>query len=95
MVDSSVEELFTEEWVAKVRERIRHVDQVIFLCGRYSNLARGMALEYAITQEEGKPYFMLQGRENKAMRKPRLALETDKVYAWTPENLKVLIAGKR
>lgn len=95
MTDCSVEELFTEEWVSKVRERIRRVDQVIFICGGYTNLARGMALEYALTREEGKPYFLLQGRENKAMSRPRLALSSDNVYAWTGDNLKSLIAGKR
>lgn len=95
MIDSSVEDLFTAEWVAKIRKRIRHVDQVIFICARNTNLARGVALEYALTREEGKPYFLLQGRENKAMRKPSMALASDKVYAWTSDNLRALIAGKR
>lgn len=95
MVDSSVEELFTESWKERIRQRIKYVDQVIFLCGKYTNLASGVALEFAITQQEGKPYFLLQGRENKAMRKPSFASETDKVYAWTWENVKSLIAGTR
>lgn len=95
MTSCSVEELLTDAWQKKIRERIRQVDQVIFLCGKFTNGARGVDLEYTIAQEEGKPYFLLQGRKDKACRTPRRAKESDKVYAWTWDNLKSLVGGAR
>lgn len=91
----SVEELLTRDWTTKIRERIKQVDLVIFLCGEYTNSAKGVGVEFGITKEEAKPYVFLQGRMNKAMRKPRRAADTDKVYAWTLDNLKVLVGGAR
>lgn len=95
MTDCSVEELLTEDWTAKIRERIKKVDQVIFLCGEYTNSSKGVGVEFGITKEQAKPYIFLQGRMNKAVRKPRRAADTDKVYAWTLDNLKVLVGGAR
>ncbi len=95
ITDSSVEELLTDAWKQKIRERIRKVDQVIFICGKFTNGARGVDLEYTIAQEEGKPHFLLQGHTDKAWMKPGRANESDKVYAWTWDNLKLLVAGAR
>jgi hypothetical protein len=95
MTDSSVKELFTDDWQKEIRSRIQKVDQVIFICGKFTNSARGVNLEYTIAQEEGKPYFLLQGRTDKAWRTPRLVNESDKVYAWTWDNLKLLVGGAR
>lgn len=94
-IDCSVEELLTDAWTLQVRERIKQADQVIFLCGEYTHLAKGVSVEYTIAREEKKPYFMLQGRENKATRKPRQADKSDKVYAWTSGNIKMLMSGAR
>jgi hypothetical protein len=95
MTISSKEQLLTDPWTRKIRDRIRQVDQVIFLCGEHTHTAKGVGVEFAITREEGKPYFLLQGRTNKASRKPRRAKDSDKMYAWTWDNLKVLIGGAR
>jgi hypothetical protein len=95
MTDWSVEELLTDAWTLKIRERIKKVDQVVFLCGEHTNIAKGVGVEFAITKEEGKPYFLLQGRMNKATRKPSRAEQSDKVYAWTIDNLNVLVGGAR
>lgn len=41
------------------------------------------------------PYFLLGGRTSGVNKKPSSALSSDKVYNWTWENLKKLIAGGR
>jgi hypothetical protein len=95
MHDWSVKEPFTGDWKAKVRAKIRSVDQVIVLCGEYTHLATGVATELTIAREEGKPYFLLWGYSGKACTKPTSASASDKVYTWTWDNLKALIAGNR
>jgi MTH538 TIR-like domain (DUF1863) len=95
LADWSVKEHMTGDWKEKVRKRIRQVDQVVVICGEYTHTASGVAEELAIAQEEKKPYFLLQGRKDKACMRPKTALPTDKMYTWTWNNLKVLIGGGR
>lgn len=49
----------------------------------------------AIARQEGKEYFLLNGRSDKRCLKPKAALGTDKLYKWTWPNLKKLIGGAR
>ena len=91
----SVKEPFSGDWKSKVRARIRSVDQVIVLCGEHTDTATGVAAELAITQEEGKPYFLLWGYSDRTCTKPTSARADDKIYKWTWDNLKGLIAGNR
>ena len=65
------------------------------MCGEHTHDARGVSAEMTITQEEEKPYFLLWGRPKKTCNKPRGALSSDKIYEWTWDNLKKLIAGHR
>jgi hypothetical protein len=95
MHDWSVKEPFSGDWKAKVRQRIRNVDQVIVLCGEYTHAATGVSAELSIAREEGKPYFLLWGYSDKTCSKPTSAAPTDKMYKWTWDNLKALIAGNR
>jgi hypothetical protein len=95
MHDWSVKEPFTVDWKAKVRAKIRSVDQVIVLCGEHTHLATGVAAELTIAREEGKPYFLLWGYSGKTCTKPTSASVSDKIYTWTWDNLKALIAGNR
>lgn len=95
LADWSVKEPMTGDWKAKVRTRIRSVDQVIIICGQYTDTASGVSAELSITQEENKPYFLLYGRANMTCEKPKSAKSTDKMYNWTWENLKKLIGGVR
>ncbi len=78
-----------------MRRRIRKTDLTIVICGEHSHTAKGVAAEVTITQEEGKPYFLLWGRPKKRCTKPRNARWTDEIYEWTWENLMRLIAGAR
>jgi hypothetical protein len=91
----SVREPFTGDWKVKVRTRIRSVDQVIVLCGEYTHAASGVNAELTIAREERKPYFLLWGYADKNCTKPTSATAEDKMYKWTWDNLKALIAGNR
>ena len=95
MADCSVYESFDKNWKAKVRRRIRGTDLTIVICGEHTHVAKGVAAELTITQEEGKPYFLLRGRPKKTCRRPAMALKSDKIYKWTWKNLNMLIAGCR
>jgi len=93
LADWSVKEHMTGDWEEKVRVRIRAIDQMAVLCGKY--VAPGVAAELRIAREEGKPYFLLKGYSDSTCVRPSSALATDKMYEWTWDNLKKLIAGNR
>lgn len=93
--DWSVKEPFPGDWKAKVRAKIRNVDQVIVLCGQYTHIAAGVSAELDIARGERKPYFLLWGYSDRTCTKPSSAGEGDKMYKWTWDNLKSLIAGNR
>ena len=95
LADWSVKEPMTGDWKAKVRTRIKKVDQVIIMCGEHTDTATGVNAELSITQAEGKPYFLLWGRSSKTCKKPKSAKSNDKIYNWTWDNLKQLIGGVR
>lgn len=95
LADWSVKEPMTGDWKAKVRKRIRQVDQVVVLCGEHTDTASGVSVEIRIAKAENKPYFLLRGRSNKTCKKPTAAGSSDKIYAWTWKNLKQLIGGSR
>jgi hypothetical protein len=85
----------SDDWKAKARTRIKRVDQVIVMCGKYSDTAIGVNAEIEIARDEKKPYFLLGGRADGGNKKPTSALSADKIYDWTWENLKKLIGGGR
>ncbi len=85
----------SDEWKDDARKRIKRVDQVIVICGEHTETATGINAEITIAREEEKPYFLLAGRASGKNKKPTAALSTDKMYDWTWDNLKTLIAGGR
>ena len=93
--DMSIKEAIDSNWKVYARRRIRQCDVVIVICGRYTNMATGVSAELTIAQEEGIPYFLLCGRADGNVVKPRGAHSSDKIYKWTWENLKALIHGVR
>jgi len=95
LADWSVKEPMTGDWKAKIRTRIKKVDQIIVICGEHTDKASGVSVELSIAKEESKPYFLLCGRASKTCKKPKSANSTDKMYKWTWDNLKKLIAGQR
>lgn len=93
--DASIKEPLTGDWKEKVRRRMDNIDVVIGLCGEYTHTAKGAAAEIEIAQEKSVPYFLLGAYSDKNCTRPTSAKATDKVYKWTWDNLKVLIAGGR
>ena len=85
----------SSDWKDKARARIKRVEQVIVLCGEYTHTATGINAEIEIAREEEKPYFLLAGRASGKNKTPTAALSEDKIYNWTWDNLKKLIAGGR
>jgi hypothetical protein len=83
------------DWKVKARERIKRSDQVVVICGLKTDTATGVAVELGIAQEETKPYFLLWGRVQGTCKKPTTAKDSDKIYKWTWEGLKVLVGGAR
>lgn len=85
----------SSDWKDKARERIRRVSQVVVICGEHTDTATGVSEELRIAQSESKPYFLLNGRADTTGKKPKAAVTSDKIYKWTWDNLKKLIAGGR
>lgn len=95
LADWSIKEHINGDWKAKATRRIRAVDVVAVICGEHTDKAVGVSAEVKIAQAEDKPYFLLKGYKNANCVKPAAALSGDKLYNWTWENLKSLIAGNR
>lgn len=93
--DRSLKEPLAGDWKEKVGRRMGNVDLVIVICGEYTHTAAGVAAELTIARNAEKPYFLLWGRGEKSCIKPVTALDSDKVYKWTWDNLKALIGGAR
>ena len=85
----------SSDWKDKARSRIKRVDQVIVICGKHTDTATGVNVEMNIARDESKPYFLLAGRADGGNKKPTSALESDKMYSWTWDNLEKLIGGGR
>ena len=94
MVDCSVQAPYDERWRQKVRGIIRGVDHVIVICGAHTDTAKGVAAEVTITQEEGRPYSLLQGRRSRPCTKPSTARRSDPVHEWTWEKLHQLLYAR-
>ena len=95
ITDMSVKEELSGDWEEKVRQKIKKVEQVVVICGEYTDTASGVSVEVKIAQEEEKPYFLLWGRNGKTCKKPKAAKDEDKIYEWTWDNVKKLLDGQR
>lgn len=93
--DASVKDPLTGDWREKVRRRMDNIDVVIVLCGEWTHRANGVADELTIARQKYKDYFLLAAYSDKQCTKPTTAQESDKMYHWTWDNLKVLIGGGR
>lgn len=93
--DASIKEHLSGDWMDKIRRRMANVDIVVVLCGEWTHTAKGVAEELTIAREKRKPYFLLAAYGDKNCKKPTSALNSDKVYKWTWDNLKALVGGAR
>ncbi len=95
IIDMSIKEAISSNWKESARRRIRRCDVVVIICGIHTDRANGVTAELKIAQEEGVPYFCLNGRSEKTCVLPKGTKPTDKMYKWTWDNLKLLFAGCR
>ncbi|KJC53462.1 hypothetical protein UB31_08585 [Bradyrhizobium sp. LTSP849] len=95
LADWSIKEPLSGNWKDKARRRIKGVDLVAVICGEHTDTATGVSAEITIAQEEKIPYFLLNGYSGTVCKKPKAAKDSDKIYKWTWDNLKSLIAGNR
>ncbi len=93
--DNSVKAHLSGDWEQKVQQRMNNIDVVIVLCGTKTHTAKGVAAELKLAKSLNKKYFLLAAYSDKSCTKPSTASANDKVYNWTWENLKKLIAGQR
>jgi len=77
----------TDAWAASARTRIRAADEVLVICGEYTDASSRMEAELRIVHEEGKPYMLLWGRRERMCTKPTGAKPTDAMYSWTRDIL--------
>lgn len=91
ITDMSIKEAISKDWKDKARSRIKGCDVVIVICGKNTNSASGVSAELKIAQEEKIPYFLLRGRSEGTCVRPKAAKDSDKIYNWTWDNLKLLI----
>ncbi|MFL1428374.1 MULTISPECIES: hypothetical protein [unclassified Nocardiopsis] len=82
-------------WKEEARNRIRRCDLVVVICGLHTDTATGVSIELGIAQEEGVPYFLLNGYKGKTGKRPKSAKFGDKIYKWSWENLEKLVGGAR
>lgn len=82
-------------WEQEARRRIAASSTVAIICGKNTDTATGVSTELAITQELGKPYFLLAGYANGGNVRPIGTRSSDKLYKWTWPNLKTLVQGGR
>ena len=93
ITDVSIKQEINSKWKYYARQKIKKADIIIVVCGRHTDTASGVAAELSITQEERKPYFLLCGRNDGNVRKPKNARSSDEIHKWTWDNLKKLING--
>lgn len=93
IADWSLKDAVPGDWERVAEQRLRAVDVVIVLCGRFTHTARGVDTEITIARRIPKPYFLLAGYEDAT--KPIAASANAKLYKWTWDNLKKLIHGER
>jgi len=89
--DMSIKQAIDSRWKDYARQNITNCDVVIIICGRYTNSAKGISAELTIAQEENVPYYLLCGRKDGNVRNPLGAKNSDKIYKWSWENLKILL----
>ncbi|MEN8158952.1 MAG: hypothetical protein ABFS41_02640 [Myxococcota bacterium] len=82
-----------EAWMARARSRISGCDEVVVICGEYTDASAGVSLELAIAQEEEKPCVLRWGRREAMCKKPKAARHDDSIYSWTPAVLEQQMAS--
>jgi hypothetical protein len=80
-------------WKSDARARIQRANQVIVICGYYTNQAVGVSAEVEIARETGTPYYLIRGRKAGQVRRPGGIRFWETVHPWTWENLRAITSG--
>jgi len=91
VVDLSLKEAAPEPtWEAKARVAISRSDVVMVILGSHTARAQGVAKEIAMAKELNKPIFQMIGYKDGTS--DWAVPDAGRVYAWSWENLKKLLA---
>ncbi len=82
--DWSIREV-AADWQVKARKRIANTDLMLVICGEHTDVAASVNNEIVLARDANKPYLLLDGRGGRA-KKPKTALETDRVLDWNPSS---------
>ncbi len=80
------------EWEEKCLAKIKRTDLVIVMVGEYTSNCNGVKKEIKMAKEASVPVVGIRGYKNKTCPRPD-GLEG--YYAWTWENVKNLVMGRR
>jgi len=94
ITDMSIKEA-SANWKTNARTRIKGCDVVVVLCGEHTDTAIGVSTEIQIAQDEGISYFLLKGYADKSCKWPKSSKDSDSMYKWTWDNVKLLMNGTR
>jgi hypothetical protein len=83
--DWSIREI-AADWQEKARKRIANTDLLLLICGEHTDTAASVNNEIEIARETNKPYLLLDGRSGRGKR-PKTALETDRILDWNVNSL--------
>jgi hypothetical protein len=83
------------DWREDATRRICRAEEVAVICGQHTDTAAGVNVEPRIAQTEQRPYFLLAAHASGMNKRPGAAVPSDKLYDWTWDNLKRLVAGQR
>ena len=83
--DWSIREV-AADWQEKARKRVANIDLMLVICGEHTDTAAGVNNEIELARAVNKPYLLLDGRSGRG-KKPKTALETDRVLDWSGDSL--------
>jgi hypothetical protein len=72
------------DWRSKARKRIENADLLLVICGEHAETAGNVNDEVELAREAGVPYLLIGGRGDRS-RKPKTAMERDRVLEWNSD----------
>ena len=86
----------TKSWKADARARIRRSQLLLVICGLHTNMADGVTEEVRIAKEEKIPIYLLRGRTNGWVRRPKgTSWFWDELHPWKWEKLRAIVTETR
>ncbi len=86
----------TAGWKADARKRITRSEVMIVICGRYTHRATGVTAEIEIARDEDVRFYLLKGRKEGAMRRPKgTSWFFDELHPWTWNELQRMTSLKK